>query len=174
MIWRIFGWLMFASMRIMPLDLPPMLDEQDRRRPAQHSNWVRLYEVGLVALAIAVVVGSGYFERYTGYSSEQTAIPAFVVAAGWLMYRGARRAHADRVRFERHQAGRCLKCGYDLRATAGPCPECGTTLTAAPDPVALPPDQPLGPVTFLTMMIVIAVMAAGAIMFHTAAQHSGH
>jgi hypothetical protein len=56
------------------------------------------------------------------------AVPAIV----WL----ARRLRARR----RTETGRCLRCGYDLRATPGRCPECGTeptevatVATAAPE-----------------------------------------
>jgi hypothetical protein len=31
------------------------------------------------------------------------------------------------IRWHRRKAGRCPRCGYDLRATPGRCPECGQT-----------------------------------------------
>ena len=35
---------------------------------------------------------------------------------------------ADRRARQRHAAGRCPACGYDLRASKGRCPECGRAI----------------------------------------------
>jgi hypothetical protein len=45
---------------------------------------------------------------------------AIGVLGAWLVFR------AD-LRERRLSAGRCVWCGYDLRATPNACPECGRT-----------------------------------------------
>jgi len=46
------------------------------------------------------------------------AVLTFLLPAAWAWQRGVRRSRA--------RNRRCLRCGYDLRASSGRCPECGT------------------------------------------------
>ena len=58
-------------------------------------------------------------------------VPDWFLAAvcGVLPARAWRRGPAERHR--QRTAGRCRRCGYDLRATPGRCPECGTAAAVA-------------------------------------------
>jgi hypothetical protein len=59
----------------------------------------------------------------------------FGALPAWMLLAWARR----RRRVGRHGAGRCRRCGYDLRASPARCPECGTV------PAGLPAGLPAGP-----------------------------
>ena len=64
---------------------------------------------------------------------------AIVIVAGALpLYWGVRRL---RSRARRRQ-GRCVSCGYDLRASTDRCPECGTPIPSKLPATAMPANDP--------------------------------
>ena len=66
--------------------------------------------------------------------ARQIIFPAWglLAAVGWpavlALVIGAFKLRTNRVQRRRRAAGRCLNCGYDLRASADRCPECGTAI----------------------------------------------
>lgn len=71
-------------------------------------------------------------DRNWEYRERGMAVPAWSVALLTgvpPLWTAAARLRRSR----RRAAGRCLRCGYDLRATPGRCPECGTPVTATPE-----------------------------------------
>ena len=55
------------------------------------------------------------------FADTALGVAVFGIGAGWMVFRGWMAERADRLR----AAGRCVHCGYDLRATPHRCPECG-------------------------------------------------
>jgi hypothetical protein len=103
---------------------------------------------GNVGSGIVTVSGQAYAPPYV-----LTALPSVLrveVPYAWptgltgalplawlsLVTAGALRRRAES---RRRRAGRCTRCGYDLRATPGRCPECGQAPSAAQTPAG--PDR---------------------------------
>ena len=73
---------------------------------------------------------------------------AWIISMGWCANGLVRviRYWEKRDRYDRWRQGRCLECGYDVRATIKRCPECGTRLPIRRkigDSPKLPDDPPL-------------------------------
>ena len=87
---------------------------------AAYDDWGRRYWGGIEV---------GHASLYPG-TVWQFAIPLWVpglMAAGGLAVALAINARRRR----RVAAGRCVRCGYDLRGSPDRCPECGTAATSA-------------------------------------------
>ena len=59
-------------------------------------------------------------------SSKSLYVPLWIPTAAFAAALWVCSPVAQRRRRKREKLGRCLKCGYDLRASKERCPECGT------------------------------------------------
>jgi len=95
----------------------------------------------------ARVVSAVHFIFHSRYKGDQTTratwamtVPHWLVALILLWLPGVRLWQGMKVRRVRRfvDTGRCVKCGYDMRATPGKCPEwgaiCGEAMGEAPMP----------------------------------------
>ena len=95
---------------------PPPGFHSEAVDPAESGSFVRAHPLGFVFRHLA-----------DPWSDQRVAmIPDWWAASLFALIVLARLAYQRRLL----RSGRCLKCGYDLRATPGRCPECGTVSKA--------------------------------------------
>jgi hypothetical protein len=75
-----------------------------------------------------------HFVRLPPAALYGVAVPHWLVLlpAAALPVRHFARRRRTRLRDANLAAGKCGRCGYDLRGTPGRCPECGTIAAASP------------------------------------------
>lgn len=78
----------------------------------------------LGAESLIFVLGTAGSVRAVIIAAVAVGIP--LAAVGLLILEGL-----DQI-YRRRQAGQCIRCGYDVRATPDRCPECGTSNSPIP------------------------------------------
>ena len=97
-------------------------------QPERLSRIEKLKVIGWCGVAVLVLLGvyvavdtmfpairEDFGEYFVGVAVSLLAVPASLVLILLPLFRKKRR----------QDAGRCINCGYDLRASKGTCPECG-------------------------------------------------
>ena len=105
--------------------------ERAAHRPVQTPAWLAVTVTVIAAGAVLTVAAYVALRLALGLPAAAGAAWAGgIVIATLLGLLGQSRLHLDRLR-RRHEAGRCVRCGYDLRGNpATHCPECGTPCVA--------------------------------------------
>lgn len=84
--------------------------------------------LGVEAAAVTFFGGSPPMYRVVVIPLAYLAAPLAVLPAAWVVRRARRRGYVG--------AGRCGRCGYDLRGNpSGRCPECGCAERGTADSV---------------------------------------
>ena len=102
-----------------PLPRPNIFGpSHDERRPRglHPVLWV------VIAIAAVVIVATAYLPGDMLVRAIMVTLLLFHIAGAFLL---AAQERERRLTAQRRKAGRCLVCGYDLRANPDQCPECG-------------------------------------------------
>jgi hypothetical protein len=90
------------------------------------------YFAVMMSVGVALIIAKSGFFFIAGlrYGNPHLVVAASLVGAVIVMLWFGRQRYRHLVAQRRRKSGRCMTCGFDLRATPQRCPECGTEVTA--------------------------------------------
>lgn len=114
--WATFGVLWFDTLR------------QPNRPPLDGQFWMIF---GVTELFAPIWLPLSFLVYQPGVEPASIKIGAIYVVFATMTGAWRWRRERRRLILTRRAAGRCVRCGYDLRATPGRCPECGADALGA-------------------------------------------
>lgn len=112
------------------IDSPTGLPLLNFRHPVHKGGWPNGSSRDIPLSEMTIVVGN--LDKYRNFWHEKLDRTILLLNLWWIVaitvspVLAVTARHLQRVR--RSRAGRCIRCGYDLRASTGVCPECGSPI----------------------------------------------